>query len=103
VSATSQIARNVKLVGTYRQVEENLVRTGSKTNLAGPFGISQTENRGDDTRSSLPAEITPFRGLTSAMFRSSTLRHDQRQRAAGSGGSQHNHAFTNPDGSRMAA
>src|SRR6266851_6639350 len=46
-SITSQITPNVKLVGTYVQVEENLVGTGSKTNLAGPFGISNTQNRGD--------------------------------------------------------
>jgi hypothetical protein len=33
VSVTSQITPNLKLIGTYVQVEENLVGTGSKTNL----------------------------------------------------------------------
>src|SRR4029077_19371573 len=63
VSATSQITPNVKLVGTYVQVEENLVGTGSKTNLAGPFGVSSTENRGDDYAFIFAPEITPFKGL----------------------------------------
>ena len=63
ISITSQITPNVKLVGTYVQVEENLVGTGSKTNLAGPFGISSTQNRGDDYAFIFAPEITPFKGL----------------------------------------
>lgn len=63
VSVTSQVTPNVKIVATYVQVEENLVGTGSKNNLSGPFGISSTQNRGDDFAYILSPEITPFKGL----------------------------------------
>jgi hypothetical protein len=101
VSATSQITPNVKLVGTYVQVEENLVGTGSKTNLAGPFGVSSTENRGDDYAFIFAPEITPFRGLDikpmfSQFYAQGTTSGSARQ---GRGGLNTTTAFTNPDGS----
>ena len=62
VSVTSQVTPNVKLLGTYVQVEENLTGTGTKTNLPAA-GISNTQNRGDDWAGILSAEVTPFKGL----------------------------------------
>jgi hypothetical protein len=63
VNITSQITPNVKILATYVQVEENLTGTGSKNNLSGPFGIANTQNRGDDFAYILSPEITPFKGL----------------------------------------
>jgi hypothetical protein len=62
VNITSQVAPNVKLLATYVQVEENLVGTGTKTNLPAA-GISNTQNRGDDWSGILSAEVSPFKGL----------------------------------------
>ncbi len=101
ISVTSQITPNVKLVGTYVQVEENLVGTGSKTNLAGPFGISSTQNRGDDYAFIFAPEITPFKGLDikpifSQFYAQGTTSGSARQ---GRGGLNTTTAYTNPDGS----
>jgi hypothetical protein len=63
VNVTSQITPNVKLLATYVQVEENLVGTGSKNGLSGPFGIASTQNRGDDFAYIFSGEVTPFKGL----------------------------------------
>jgi len=64
VTLLSQITPNVKLVGTYVQVEENLTGTGSKTGFArGTGNITSTQNRGDDFAYILAPEITPFKGL----------------------------------------
>jgi hypothetical protein len=62
VSVTSQITPNVKLLGTYVQVEENLTGTGTKTNLPAA-GIPNTQSRGDDWATIISAEVTPFKGL----------------------------------------
>ena len=60
----SQITPNVKLVGTYVQVEENLVGTGSKTGFTKASGsLTSTQNRGDDFAYIISPEITPFKGL----------------------------------------
>ena len=65
VNIVSQITPNVKLLGTYVQVEESL--TGTDT---APFptstsatGVAATQVRGDDFAYILSAEITPFKGL----------------------------------------
>ena len=64
VNIVSQITPNVKLLGTYIQVEERLVGTQNVNNgAAGPFGIANTQERGDDYSWILSAEITPFKGL----------------------------------------
>ena len=64
VNITSQITPNVKLLGTYVQVEERLVGTQNVNNgVSGPFGIANTQERGDDYSWILSAEITPFKGL----------------------------------------
>jgi len=101
ISVTSQITPNVKLVGTYVQVEENLVGTGSKTNLAGPFGISNTQNRGDDYAFIFAPEITPFKGLDikpmfSQFYAQGTTSPNARQ---GRGGLNTGTAYTKQDGS----
>jgi len=63
VSITSQITPNFKLVGTYVQVEENLVGTGSKNGFTKAAGVLSTQNRGDDFAYIIAPEITPFKGL----------------------------------------
>lgn len=63
VSITSQITPNFKLVGTYVQVEENLVGTGSKNGFTKAAGVLSTQNRGDDFSYIIAPEITPFKGL----------------------------------------
>jgi hypothetical protein len=63
VNVTSQITPNVKLLATYVQVEENLTGTGSKNGLSGPFGVANTQNRGDDFAYIFSGEVTPFKGL----------------------------------------
>jgi hypothetical protein len=100
VSVTSQITPNLKLIGTYVQVEENLVGTGSKTNLAGPFGISQTQNRGDDYAFIVSPEITPFKGLDikpvfSQFYAQGTTNSSARQ---GRGGLDTSASYTGPGG-----
>ncbi len=62
VNVVSQITPNLKLLGTYVQVEENLTGTGSKNGFSGA-GVPATQNRGDDFSYILSAEITPFKGL----------------------------------------
>ena len=100
VSVTSQVTPNVKLVGTYIQVEENLTGTGTRTNLAGPFGISQTQNRGDDYAFIVAPEITPFKGLDikpmfSQFWAQGTTNGNARQ---GRGGLDTAAAYTGPGG-----
>lgn len=61
----SQIAPNVKLLGTYVQVEEAL--TGTDTApfpvTTAPAGILSSQVRGDDFAYILAAEVAPFKGL----------------------------------------
>ncbi|HEY7652630.1 MAG TPA: hypothetical protein VIG07_07390 [Methylomirabilota bacterium] len=65
VNVVSQITPNVKLLGTYVQVEEAL--TGTDTApfpvTTSPSGVSATQVRGDDFAYIISAEITPFKGL----------------------------------------
>ncbi len=67
VNVVSQITPNVKLLGTYIQVEEGLVGTDAANNTttpgASPTGILSTQDRGDDHAWILSAEVTPFKGL----------------------------------------
>ena len=100
VNITSQITPNVKFLGTFIQMEENLTGTGTKNNLAGPFGISQTQNRGDDVAGIISFEITPFKGLDlkpmiSAMYMQGTTNGNARQ---GRGGLDTSTSFTGPGG-----
>jgi hypothetical protein len=100
VNITSQITPNVKFLGTFIQMEENLVGTGTKNNLAGPFGVSQTQNRGDDVAGIISFEITPFKGLDlkpmiSAMYMQGTTSGNARQ---GRGGLDTSTSFTGPGG-----
>ena len=88
VNVTSQITPNVKLLATYVQVEENLVGTGSKNNLSGPFGVASTQNRGDDFAYNFSGEITPFKGLDlkpvfSMFYASGTTNGNARQGRGG--------------------
>ena len=62
VNLVSQITPNLKLLGTYVQLEENLVGTGTRTGLTAT-GNPSTQNRGDDFAYIVAAEITPFKGL----------------------------------------
>jgi hypothetical protein len=67
VNVVSTLTPNVKLLGTYVQVEEGLV--GGDTRRAGDpatqtaTGISSLQDRGDDHAWILSAEVTPFKGL----------------------------------------
>ena len=65
VNLVSQITPNVKLLGTYIQVEEAL--TGSDTAdfpvTTSRAGVASTQVRGDDFAYILSAEVTPFKGL----------------------------------------
>jgi hypothetical protein len=67
VNIASQVAPNVKLLGTYVQVEEDLVgistRTSTGTPASSPSGILSTQARGDDHAYIFSAEVTPFKGL----------------------------------------
>jgi len=65
VNLVSQITPNVKLLGTYVQVEEALVGTDTASFpvTTTPTGVSSTQVRGDDFAYILSAEITPFKGL----------------------------------------
>jgi hypothetical protein len=100
VNITSQITPNVKFLATYIQMEENLTGTGTRNNLAGPFGVSQTQNRGDDVAGILSFEVTPFKGLDlkpmiSAMYMQGTTNGNARQ---GRGGLDTSTSFTGPGG-----
>jgi hypothetical protein len=61
----AQVSPNVKLVGTYVQVEEGLVGTQTKTGFPLPSssGSSSAQNRGNDWAGIFAPEITPFKGL----------------------------------------
>jgi hypothetical protein len=61
----SQVTPNVKLIGTYVQVEEALVGTDTAPFpvTTAPTGILSTQVRGDDLAYILSAEVTPFKGL----------------------------------------
>jgi hypothetical protein len=67
VNVVSTLTPNVKLLGTYVQVEEGLVGTdtasGTTTPNAAPTGILSTQDRGDDHAWILSTEVTPFKGL----------------------------------------
>ena len=97
----SQITPNVKLVGTYVQVEENLVGTGSKTGFTKASGsLTSTQNRGDDFAYILAPEITPFKGLDlkpmfSMFYASGTTSGSSRR---GAGGLNTSTQYTFPTG-----
>jgi hypothetical protein len=100
VNITSQFTPNVKFLATYIQMEENLTGTGTHNNLAGPFGVSQTQNRGNDAAGIISFEITPFKGLDlkpmiSAMVAQGTTNSNARQ---GRGGLDTVAAYTGPGG-----
>jgi hypothetical protein len=67
VNVVSTVAPNVKLLGTYVQVEEGLTGTDAARNTstpgASPTGILSTQDRGDDHAWILSAEVTPFKGF----------------------------------------
>jgi len=65
VNVVSQVTPNVKILGTYVQVDESLVGTDTKhaPATAPATGIVTTQNRGDDFAYVLSAEVTPFKGL----------------------------------------
>jgi len=67
VNIVSQVAPNVKILGTYVAVEESLVGTDTASPndpiTQVPAGILSTQNRGDDFAAILSAEVTPFKGL----------------------------------------
>jgi hypothetical protein len=67
VNVVSTITPNVKLLGTYVQVEEGLTGTDAARNTstpgASPTGILSTQDRGDDHAWILSAEVTPFKGF----------------------------------------
>jgi hypothetical protein len=105
VTVTSQITPNVKLVGMYVQVEENLAGTQTRSGLGAVTpagGISlPTQTRGDDFAYIVAPEITPFTGLDikpmfSMFYGQGTTSGNTRQ---GRGGINTSTAFTNPDGS----
>jgi hypothetical protein len=103
VNITSQITPNVKFLGTFIQLEENLTGTGTRNNLAGPFSnvaTPQTQNRGDDVAGVISFEVTPFKGLDlkpmiSAMYLQGTTSPGSRQ---GRGGLDTSTSFTGPGG-----
>ena len=63
VNITSQVAPNVKLIGTFVQLEEGLVGGMTKTNKPLLNSTAQTQDRGDDMAGIFSAEVTPFKGL----------------------------------------
>lgn len=67
VNVVSQVAPNVKLLGTYVQVEEGLVgidtRGPNDPATQAPAGILSTQSRGNDHAYIFSAEVTPFKGL----------------------------------------
>ncbi len=101
VSVTSQVTPNVKLVGTYVQVEEGLTGQGNpRSGLVTPFGISSTQDRGDDFAYIIAPEITPFKGLDikpmfSMFYAQGTTNGNARQ---GRGGLSTSTPFTAPGG-----
>jgi hypothetical protein len=101
VSVTSQITPNVKLVGTYVQVEEGLTGQGQpRSGLVNSFGISNLQDRGDDYAAIFAPEITPFKGLDikpmiSMFYAQGTTNGNARQ---GRGGLNTTTAYTTPDG-----
>ena len=101
VSVTSQITPNVKLVGTYVQVEEGLTGQGQpRSGLVNSFGISNLQDRGDDYAFIFAPEITPFKGLDikpmfSWFYAQGTTNGNARQ---GRGGLNTTTAYTTPDG-----
>ena len=67
VNTVATVSPNVKLLGTYVQVEENLVGPDKEPSTGTPApvaaGVPSTQNRGDDHAVILSAEITPFKGF----------------------------------------
>jgi hypothetical protein len=101
VNLYTTITPGFKLQTTYVQVEERLVGTETKTGLAGPLGLSNTQNRGDDYAAIVSPEFTPFKGLDikpmlSKFYAQGTTSTSAR---AGRGGINTSTFFTNPDGS----
>ncbi len=100
VNILSTISPTFKFQATYVQVEENLVGPETKNGLAGPLGVSNSQNRGDDFAFILSPEFTPFKGLDikpmfSQFYAAGTTSTSAR---AGRGGINTSTAFTNPDG-----
>lgn len=101
ISVTSQVTPNVKLVGTYVQVEEGLTGQGQpRSGLVNSFGISNLQDRGDDFAYIIAPEITPFKGLDikpmfSMFYAQGTTSGNARQ---GRGGLVTTTPFTTPDG-----
>ena len=67
VNVVSQVAPNVKLLGTYVQVEEDRVgidtASSSDPTTQTPTGVLSSQARGDDHAYIFSAEVTPFKGL----------------------------------------
>ena len=67
VNVVTTLTPQVRLLGTYVQVEEALVGTdtepSSGTPAPAPAGVLSTQMRGDDHAVIVSAEITPFKGL----------------------------------------
>jgi len=64
VNMVSQITPNLRLLGTYVQVEEDTVGIDTRTSTtAAPQGRLSSQARGDDHAYIFSAEITPFKGL----------------------------------------
>ena len=101
LNVTSQVTPNLKLMGTYVQVEENLVGTGTRTGLPAA-GVAPTQNRGDDFAYILSPEITPFKGLDIkpmfSMFYAAGTTSGPFGARQGRGGVNISTAYTNPDG-----
>jgi hypothetical protein len=104
INLYTTITPGLKIQGTYVQVEENLVGTGTKNGLAGPLGYTgataNSQNRGDDFAWIVSPEFTPFKGLdikpmVSGFQAQGTTSGNSRQ---GRGGLNASTAFTNPDG-----
>lgn len=64
VNLVSTITPNVRLLGTYVQVEERLTGKGAATpNFLTITGANQPQQRGDDFAVIVSAEVTPLKGL----------------------------------------
>jgi hypothetical protein len=101
VNIYTTISPTFKMQMTYVAVEENLVGTETRNGLAGPSGIPNTQNRGDDYALIGSPEFTPFKGLDikpmfSHFHAAGTTSPSAR---VGRGGINTSTAFTNPDGS----
>jgi hypothetical protein len=109
VNVVSTVAPNVKLLGTYIQVEEGLQGTDAARNTttpgASPTGILFTQDRGDDHAWIVSAEVSPFKGfdikpMISGFWAQGTTSGSAR---AGRGGVNTSTAYTNTPGSQAGA